>query len=88
MKSIQVDYDRESNVIKKKDDTQAEDWISVCRKFNDDVERIMDVEDQKDYTGLYVCFDDDNKSFYYLVKEDKALYRMKRRHFRDNIGLK
>ncbi|MCP4020724.1 MAG: hypothetical protein GY729_02680 [Desulfobacteraceae bacterium] len=87
MKSVQVDYDKESKTITSKNDAKTEDWVSVCQKFNDDVERIMDVENQEDYTGLYLCCDDDNQPFYYLVKEDKDLFKIRRRHFMDNLGL-
>jgi hypothetical protein len=88
MKSIEVDFDKNSKSIKIGKDAKIQDWAGVCLKFNDDVERVMDVDDQKSYTGLYVCFDDDNNRFYYLVQEDKALFRIKRKHFIDNIGLK
>jgi hypothetical protein len=60
----------------------------VCKKFNDDVSRIKDVTDLKSYTGLFECFDDANNSFFYLVQEDKELYRMKHKHLYNNLGLK
>ena len=88
MKSIQAEFEELSKKITIKNDAKEEDWVSVCGKFNDDVSRICDVVDQKDYTGLFECCDDDNKRFFYLVKEDKNLYRVKHRHFRDNLGLK
>ena len=88
MKSIQVDYDPKSKKVTMKKDTEKEDWVEVCHKFNDDVERIMDFEKFEDFTGLYVCCDDSNMPFYYLVREDKALFRIKRKRFIDNIGLK
>lgn len=79
------------NILKKitvKKDAEVEDWVAVCRKFNDDVSRICDVTDQEDYTGLFECCDDENRKFFYLVKEDKNLYRMKHKHFFNNLGLK
>jgi len=88
MKSIQVDFEPKSKAVTMKKNAETEDWIKVCHKFNNDVERVMDVENYQDYTGLYICCDDYNNCFYYLVREDKALYRMKRKHFFDNIGLK
>ncbi len=88
MKSIQAEFEEVSKEIKVTENAKEEDWVRVCQKFNDDVSRICDVTDQEDYTGLFVCFDDDNKRFYYLVKEDKNLYRIKRQHFFDNLGLK
>lgn len=71
-----------------KEGAKEEDWAAICRKFNDDVTRISDVTDQGEYTGLFECFDNANVSFFYLVKEDKNLYRMKHRHFLGNLGLK
>jgi hypothetical protein len=88
MKSIQVEFEEISQKITIKKGAGEEDWDMVCGKFNDDVSRICDVLDQEDYTGLFECCDDDNKRFFYLVKEDKNLYRMKRKHFFDNLGLK
>jgi hypothetical protein len=87
MKSVQAEFDETSKAITIKKDAEIEDWVSVCRRFNDDVSRVCDVTDLEDYTGLFECFDDKNNKSWYLVKEDKALYRMKRRHFYDNIGL-
>ncbi|MBU8848199.1 MAG: hypothetical protein KOO64_01580 [Desulfobacterales bacterium] len=87
MKSIQAEFKEASKKITIKKNASEEDWAAVCQKFNDDVSRICDVTDKKDYTGLFECFDDDNNRFFYLVKEDKDLYRMKRKRFFDNIGL-
>ena len=86
MKSIQAEFQKDPRKIKIKAKAKQEDWIKVCQRFNDDVERICDVSDLGNYTGLYQCFDEENKGFFYLVEEDRALFRMKRRHFLDNIG--
>ncbi|MEA1966918.1 MAG: hypothetical protein U9N77_01670 [Thermodesulfobacteriota bacterium] len=88
MKSIEAEIVKDSTTIKIKKDAKEEDWIAVCTKFNNDVERVRDVKDQKDFTALYECFDDDNKNFFYLVKEDKKLYSLRRKHFLNNIGTK
>ncbi|MCD4722774.1 MAG: hypothetical protein K8S13_23385 [Desulfobacula sp.] len=88
MESIQAQFEEKSKKITIKKDAEKEDWAVVCQRFNDDVSRICDVADQEDYTGLFECFDDNNKRFFYLVKEDKNLYRMKHKHFFDNLGLK
>jgi len=88
MKSIQAEFEEKTKKITIKKNAKSEDWAVVCRKFNDDVSRICDVNDKKDYTGLFECFDDDNKRFFYLVKEDKHLYRMKHKRFFNNLGLK
>ena len=86
MKSIQAEFQKDPREIKVKAKAKQEDWREVCSRFNDDVERVCDVTDFKGYTGLYQCFDELNKTFFYLVEEDRALFRMKRRHFLDNIG--
>lgn len=87
MKSIQAEFQKDPREIKIKKDAQQEEWPVVCRRFNDDVERVCDVSDLGEYTGLYQCFDEKNQGFFYLVQEDKALFRMKRKHFLDNIGI-
>jgi len=88
MKCIQAEFEEDKKKITIKKDAVTENWVDICTKFNDDVSRICDVSNLEDYTGLFECFDDDNKRFYYLVREDKRLYRMKHRHFYDNLGLK
>jgi hypothetical protein len=88
MKSIQAEFQKEPQIIKPRAKAEQEDWVKVCHRFNDDVERICDVSDLGEYTGLYQCFDEFNKGVFYLVEEDKTLFRMKRRHFLDNIGSK
>ncbi len=87
MKSIQAEFDEKPKKISIKEDAKEESWVDVCKKFNDDVSRICDVKDVEDYTGLFECFDDYNKRSYYLVNEDKNLYKMKHKHFLDNLGL-
>ena len=87
MKSIQAEFQKDPREIKIKDGAEQEDWPQVCRRFNDDVERVCDVSVEK-YTGLYQCFDEMNKGFFFLVEEDDSLFRMKRKHFLDNIGKK
>ena len=87
MESIQAQFKEKSKKIIIEKDAKKEDWAAVCKKFNDDVSRVCDVTDQEEYIGLFECFDDNNKRFFYLVKEDKNLYRMKHKHFFDNLGL-
>ncbi len=86
MKAIMVEYDKDSGAIETDDSTQWENWSAVCKKFHDDVHRVRGVEDQGEYTGLYECFDDDNKKNHYLVQEDAKLFRIKRRNFLQAIG--
>ena len=87
MKSIQAEYEKASKSISIKKGAKQESWVLVCQQFNDDVARICDLTTVEDYTGLFECFDDNNNCVFYLVKEDKALYRKKRRHFFDNLGI-
>ncbi|WDP90925.1 MAG: hypothetical protein HUN04_14975 [Desulfobacter sp.] len=88
MKAIQAEYSKEPFEIKISENAEEESWPAVCARFDDDVERVCDVAEVPGYTGLYQCFDEKNEKTYYLVNEDKSLYRMKRRHFMDNIGYK
>ncbi len=87
MKSIQAEYDESTQKISIKAGAKAEPWVDICKKFNDDVSRVCDAKDLKGYTGLFECFDDNNKRSFYLVNEDKNLYRMKHKRFLDNLGL-
>ena len=50
MKSVQVDYDPQLKKVTMKKNAEEEDWVKVCHKFNDDVERVMDFEKHQDYT--------------------------------------
>jgi hypothetical protein len=88
MKSIHAEYEEKTKKIQISESAKEEDWAKVCERFNDDVSRVCDVTDVKDYTGLFECVDEKNMKVFYLVKEDKNLYRLKRRHFYDNLGLK
>lgn len=87
MECIQADYDDASQKYAIAKNAKTEDWVAVCRRFNDDVARIGDISDLDDYTGVYACNDDTGKTVFYLVREDKTLFRMKRRHFFDKLGL-
>ncbi len=87
MKSLKVEYTKESDTIQIEEKVSAEEWPDVCEKFNDDVHRVRNVNDQDDFTALYECFDDDDNSIFYLVQEDSNLEILKRKHFRDKLGL-
>ena len=87
MKSIQAQFNEKTKKATIISGAKQENWVTVCQRFNDDVSRVCDVTDTEDYTGLYECFDADNKPFFYLVKEDKTLFRMKRKNFLDNVGV-
>lgn len=86
MRSILADYDKKTQKIAIHEGAKEENWVKVCNRYNDDVNRICDVTTIKDFTGLYQCFDDHNKTIFYLVNEDKSLFRIRRKHFLGNIG--
>lgn len=86
MKSVRVDYEEKDDGIALKESAKEESWVTVCRRFNDDVHRLRDVSGMGVYTGLYRCFDDDNREFYYMVEEDETLYQLKHRQFLNKLG--
>ncbi|MDY0222127.1 MAG: hypothetical protein RBR67_13390 [Desulfobacterium sp.] len=86
MKSIQAEYDKETQQITVQEGAKPEEWVKVCTRYNDDVHRILDVTSIEGFTALYRCFDDDNQEAFYLVNEDKSLFRLRRKHFLRNIG--
>jgi len=88
MKAIQAQVGEDPGRAEIKEGAVEEDWPLVCSRFNDDVERVCDVGEADGYTGLYRCFDDDNRAVYYLVEEGRHLYRVKRKTFLENIGYK
>ncbi len=87
MESIKVVYDEGSDIITKIEGEEPELWIDVCARFNDDVHRIRNISDMETFTGLFECIDDDNNVFHYIVEEDKALYKYKRRNVYNKLGL-
>ena len=86
MKAILAEYSGDIDTIQVKKDAEQENWVNVCHRFNDDVHRVCDVKEPEGFTALYECFDDDNTSVFYLVEEDKRLFKLRRKHFLDNIG--
>jgi hypothetical protein len=86
MKAIMVNYDASCDSIVKADAAQEEAWTQVCDRYQGDVHRIRHVADQGIFSGLYECFDDDNKRFYFLVEEDKTLARIRRKQFLHKLG--
>ncbi len=87
MKSVMVMYDEASDTISGNDSSESEFWADVCKKYNDDVHRMRNVEGMGTYSGLYECFDDNNKCFYYIVEEDPELYKFKRQGFYKKLGI-
>lgn len=87
MKSLNVSYDEESDSITPINTAKEEIWTDVCERFDDDVRRIKSVEHPDGYTALYLCFDSDNAPFYYLVREDTQLNRLRHKVFLSKLGM-
>ncbi|GAB6143128.1 hypothetical protein [Desulfocicer niacini] len=86
MDAILVEYDAEKKTLEILKGAVVEDWVTVCNRFNDDVHRLRDVDDLGSYNALYECFDEKDKKHYYVVREDAALFKMRRKNFLGNIG--
>jgi hypothetical protein len=86
MKAQQVRYDQENDTIEPLDDPPQEDWVAVCERFDDDVQRVRDVPDRPPYTALYVCFDPDNRPVHFLVQEDRQLNKLRHKVFYSKLG--
>ena len=86
MDAIIVEYDITKKTLEFVKGVVVEDWEAVCRRFNDDVHRVRDVDDIETYTALYECLDEKDKSHYYLVKEEDTLFKIRRKTFLSNIG--
>lgn len=88
MRAIRIEYDEKEKRIGTIESAGEENWPDVCEKYGGDVHRVCDAEEKGVYTGVYQCFDDDNRSFFYLVEEDRALYRARHANMMRNLGLK
>ncbi len=86
MDAILVKYDSEKETFEVIKEAVVEDWVKVCSRYNDDVHRLRDVDDVGAYNALYECFDEKDRKQYYLVREDDALFKMRRKNFLSNIG--
>lgn len=86
MKALQVDYDQKSDTYTLIEAKSDESWADVCERFDHDVHRLRSVASKPPYTGLYECFDDDNKPAYFLVEEDARLKAMRHKVFLSKLG--
>ena len=86
MKATQVQYDENKDLIKRIKGQPEEDWVAVCERFENDVQRVRDVQDQSPYTALYVCFDQDNQPVHFLVQEDRQLNKLRHKVFFSKLG--
>lgn len=87
MKSLNVSYDPENDHIAPVEKAEEEVWTDVCARFDDDVRRVKSIEHPDGYTALYLCFDGDNVPFYYIVREDERLTRLRHKVFLSKLGM-
>jgi hypothetical protein len=86
MKSLQVNFDPATRTIDNIENAAPESWVAVCERFDNDVQRIEDAPDAPGYTALYACYDEANQPHYYLVEEDTALLKLRRKTFLSKLG--
>jgi len=86
MEAIQVDFDSETAAVTVTAEAAPRNWQDICESYDNDVHRVRDVDDHPGYTGLYVCYDQDNQPHHYIVAEDAALQRLRRRTFFKKLG--
>ena len=88
MKSLNVSYDKKTDRITPIENAKDEEWIEICERFDDDVQRVKFIEHPDGYNALYQCFDSENTPFYYLVQEDVQLKRLRHKVFYSKLGIK
>ena len=86
MKAKQVQYDPERDAIKVGIAAADEDWVAICDRFENDVQRVRDVSDHSPYTALYVCFDPNNRPVHFLVQEQRKLNQLRHKVFYSKLG--
>jgi len=92
MIALHVAYDRKSDTISSIEGAAPEEWVAVCERFDHDVHRIRDAngrevaEKEEAYTGLFQCIDEANRDSFYLVFEDRHLYRRRHKSFYQKLG--
>ena len=86
MLAIKIKYNEADQLIEPIENEPQEPWDAVCESYDNDVQRIRDVNDQETYTAVYACYDENNQPIYYLVEEGEALMRMRRRTFLSKLG--
>lgn len=86
MQSLRVNYNPATQTFDTIENASPEPWDVVCERFDNDVQRIMAVTDQPDFSALYACYDENNQPVYYLVEEDEALMKLRRKTFLSKLG--
>ena len=86
MQAIKIKYKEADGVIEPIENESEEAWDVVCERYDNDVRRIRDVNGRETYTAVYACYDENNQPVYYLVEEDEALMKMRRKTFLSKLG--
>jgi hypothetical protein len=86
MQAIRVNFNPATQTIAPIQEATPEPWDTVCERFDNDVRRMMNVNDDQAYNALYACYDEDNQPVYYLVEEDAALVKLRQKTFLSKLG--
>ena len=86
MQALKINYNEADALIELIEKESQEPWDVVCERYDNDVRRIRAVSDRGAYTAVYACYDENNRPIYYLVEEDEALMRMRRKTFLRKLG--
>jgi len=86
MQALKIKYKEADQAIEPLENASPEPWDVVCERYGNDVRRIRDVNDRETYTAVYACYDENNQPNYYLVEEDEALMRIRRKTFLSKLG--
>ena len=86
MQALKIEYNEADGAIEPVKEASQEPWDVVCERYDNDVRRVRDVDDREAYTAVYACYDENNQPVYYLVEEDEALSRMRRKTFLSKLG--
>ena len=86
MKSLHVNFEEADKTITPIEKAETEPWDGVCERFDNDVRRITSISDRDEFTALYACYDENNEPVYFLVEEDEALVKMRRKTFLSKLG--
>lgn len=86
MRALHVDYNKDTDEFEIVEGRKEKDWVAVCDRYDNDVQRIRNVENHSPYTGLFACFDEDNQPVYFLVEEDRQLNKLRHKAFLSKLG--
>ena len=86
MKALAVQYNAATDSVTPPENGEGEDWAAVCERFDGDVHRVRAAEELAGFDALYVCYDEDNRPFHFLVAENAELQRARHRVFYSKLG--